>query len=166
MASPAPMPRIEEYCIKPDYPLFVLGTLGANDMRGEWKPVAQTGDGISFRSRMNPFGPAANFGLQFFGTALGITAQRSMIQPSRVPPTSVPASSTGPPAKSPAAPHSANWSSVSIEEPDIDGFRAAIARHSKPAPGSARPAASVAVAEREAATPTAPILAPTWAPSG
>jgi hypothetical protein len=155
--------RIEEDCIKPDYPLFVLGTLGANDMRGEWKPVAQTGDGISFRSRMNPFGPAANFGLQFFGTALGITAQRSMIQPSRVPPTSVPASSAGPPAKSPAAPHSANWSSVSIEEPDIDGFRAAIARHSKPAPGSARPAASVAVAEREAATPTAPI-APTWAP--
>jgi hypothetical protein len=64
--------RIEEYCIKPDYPLFVLGTLGANDTRGEWKPVVRNGAGISFKSRMNPFGPAANFGLQVLGAGLGL----------------------------------------------------------------------------------------------
>src|SRR3984957_19773545 len=95
--------RIEEYCIKPDYPLFVLGTLGANDMRGEWQPVAQTGTRIPYKSRMNPFGPAANFGLQVFGAGFGITAQRSMIQPSRVPTTPVLASSTRPPEQFPAA---------------------------------------------------------------
>jgi hypothetical protein len=144
--------RIEEYCIKPDYPLFVFGTLGSNDMRGEWKPVTQSRAGISFKSRMNPFGPAGNFGLQILGAGSGIMAQKSMIQPSRVPMTPIAASPTRPPA-----PHSANWSSVSMDEPNIDKFAAAIARHSKPAPPSTLPAASVAVAEREAATPIAPI---------
>jgi hypothetical protein len=151
--------RIEEYCIKPDYPLFVLGTLGANDTRGEWKPVVRNGAGISFKSRMNPFGPAANFGLQVLGAGLGITAQRSMMQPWRVPTTPFTASSARPPAQFPAAQHSANWSSVSMDEPYIDQFSAAIARHSKPAPSPALPTASVAVAEREAATPIAPIAA-------
>ena len=146
--------RIEEYCIKPDYPLFVFGTLGANDVRGDWKPVPQGPVGVSFKSRMNPFGPAGNFGLQVLGAGLGITAQRSMIQPSRVPMTPIAASATLPPA-----PQSANWSSVSMDEPDIDKFTAAIARHSKPAPPSTLPAASVAVAEREAAAPIAPIAA-------
>jgi len=151
--------RIEEYCIKPDYPLFVLGTLGANDMRGEWKPVAQAGAGISFKSRMNPFGPAANFGFPVLGAGFGIAAQRSMIQPSRVPATPVTASSVRPPAQSPAAPHAANWSSVSMDEPNIDEFSAAIARHSKPAPASTLPTASVALAERQAARPIASIAA-------
>jgi hypothetical protein len=147
--------RIEEYCIKPDYPLFVLGTLGANDTRGEWQPVVQTGTGISFKSRMSPFGPAANWGLQVLGGGFGIAAKRSMIQPSCEPPPPVPASSTRPSATSPVAPHSANWSSVSMDEPNMNEFSAAIARHSKPAPAS--PTATVAVAEREAAAPTAPI---------
>jgi len=151
--------RIEEYCIKPDYPLFVLGTLGENGMRCEWKPVAQAGAGISFKSRMNPFGPAGNFALQVLGAGFGIAAQGAVIQPSRVPTTPVTASPARPPAQSPAAPHSANWSSVSMDECNIDGFRAAIARHSKPAPASTLPTALVAVAEREAAGPIAPIAA-------
>jgi hypothetical protein len=151
--------RIEEYCIKPDYPLFVLGTLGANDMRGLWKPVRQTTAGSSFKSRMNPFGPAASFGLQVLGAGMWIRAQGSMIQPSGVPTTPVTASSARPQAQSPAAPHAANWSSVSMDEPNIDQFSAAIARHSKPAPAPTLPTASVAVAEREAAGPIAPVAA-------
>jgi hypothetical protein len=162
--SSADATRIEEYCIKPDYPLFVFGTLGPNDMRGEWKAVAQVGAGISFKSRMNPFGPAASFGLQALGAGLGITAQRSMIVPARVPPP--PASSaTRPPAPSNTAPRPPSWSSVSMDEPDIDTFTAAIARHRGPAPASTLPTASVAVAERETVQPTAPIAVSPAPPS-
>jgi hypothetical protein len=148
--------RIEEYCIKPDYPLFVLGTLGRNDVPGDWKPVPQSAAGISLTSRLNSFGPAGDLGLRVLGAGLGVTAPRPTLGPPRAPsPTG-----SGPLARPTGMPPSqANWSSVSLDEANINTLSAAIARYTQPAPVPARWAASVAVAEPEAAPPAARVAA-------
>jgi hypothetical protein len=138
--------RIEEYCIKPDYPLFVLGTLGANPLRGQWAPVAQTLEVGSFKSRLNPFGPVGNFGAQIFGASIGISAQRSMIQPSHVSVSPMNASSPHQ-SVSPATSASASWSAVSMDEADMANVGSVLGRHAASAPKTAV-TSSVAVADR------------------
>ncbi|HXX20848.1 MAG TPA: GIDE domain-containing protein [Candidatus Acidoferrum sp.] len=48
--------RLEEYCIKPDYPLFVFGTLGKNSDSATWAPVPHVASGSSLNSRLSLFG--------------------------------------------------------------------------------------------------------------
>jgi len=152
--------RIEEYCIKPDYPLFVLGTLDKNEWRGDWTPVAQLARGISLKSRMNPFGPAGSLGLQVLGVSMGIGASSSGIVPSEVPVTPV----TGGSARLSAAPSVAakppvsSWSSVSMDEAGMSKFSSAIARHAASTPAAT--ASATAVADREPSPVAPPPLAP------
>jgi hypothetical protein len=59
--------RVEEYCIKPDYPLFVLGTLGENTARASSVPqkhVSAASYAINVRSSSRPpaFGVLGMFG--------------------------------------------------------------------------------------------------------
>jgi E3 Ubiquitin ligase len=49
--------RLEEYSIKPDFPLFVLGTLCSNPHRDTWDPAPHTGAGPSVNSRLSFLGP-------------------------------------------------------------------------------------------------------------
>ncbi|HEV3482956.1 MAG TPA: GIDE domain-containing protein [Candidatus Acidoferrales bacterium] len=61
--------RLEEYCIKPGDPLFVLGTLGQNTAAARWTPTPHFSVlGSSFRSRLNLFGPT---GSSMLGQTLG-----------------------------------------------------------------------------------------------
>jgi hypothetical protein len=149
--------RIEEYCIKPDYPLFVFGTLGANPLRGQWTPVAQRLKVGSFKSRLNPFGPASNFGLQVLGASVGIAAESSMIQPSRVPLSPANASLPHQPTLSSAPSVSPSWSAVSMDEVGMASAGSALARHAAFVPQSPCAAASVTVADRPAAPAVTPI---------
>jgi len=111
--------RLEEFCIKPDYPLFVLGTLGKNSERSQWAPVVQKMSGASFKSRLNLFGPASKLGLQVLGASIGIAPQISTIQASALPVSEAATVSTKP-APPPA---SASWSAVSIDDDIVRAVR-------------------------------------------
>ena len=111
--------RLEEFCIKPDYPLFVLGTLGKNSERSQWVPVVQKMSGTSFKSRLNLFGPASKLGLQMLGVSIGIAPQISTIQASALPVSDAAAVS----AKPAAPPASASWSAVSIDDDIVRAVR-------------------------------------------
>ena len=111
--------RLEEFCIKPDYPLFVLGTLGKNSERSQWVPVVQKMSGTSFKSRLNLFGPASKLGLQVLGVSIGIAPQISTIQASALPVSEAATVSTKP-APPPA---SASWSAVSIDDDIVRAVR-------------------------------------------
>jgi hypothetical protein len=160
--------RLEEYCIKPDYPLFVFGTLGRNSARGEWAPVAQTTAGWSFKSRLNLFGPASGVGFQALGLSLGIKPEPSRIQISSIRPTAVLAS---PAPEAPSAPAAgARWSAVSIDEGNLQALRLRAVAESTSAsepvphvePQASRPVVATAVAtpERKNVAPEFPTACP------
>lgn len=153
--------RIEEYCIKPDYPLFVFGTLGANPLRGLWAPVAQTLKLGSFKSRLNPFGPSSSFGLRALGASIGIATETSMIQPLRVQVSPVKATPPHQPALSAQQPAPTSWSAVSMDEAGMAQIGSAIVRHAASATQNSRAASAsaVAVSDRLAA-PVAATLSP------
>ena len=65
--------RVEEYCIKPGDPLFVLGTLGQNTAAARWTPIPHVAVmGSSFKSRMNFFGPTGSSMFRALGWASGL----------------------------------------------------------------------------------------------
>ena len=148
--------RLEEYCIKPEYPLFVLGTLGRNvsGQIPQWSPASQVPRSqSSHATNLSFLGPSGNAVLSSLGWTTGITVQVSGAatpitgalnsRPQPVAPTTV---------KNSAAPSTA-WSSVSMDEATLAAGRAAIAAHTNasriaPAPTVSRSAATaVAVAD-------------------
>ncbi len=148
--------RLEEYCIKPEYPLFVLGTLDKNEWRGGWTPVTQTARGNSPKSRMNRFAPAGNLGFQILQASVGMGATSSPTLQSEVAMTPATGRGAGRPSAPCVAtkPPMSSWSSVSMDEAGMAKFGAAIERHSAPVSQTA-----VAVAERNPA-PVAPLPPP------
>ncbi len=65
--------RLEEYCIKPGDPLFVLGTLCQNEAAAHWTPCPHVAAlGSSFKSRLNFFGPTGSTMLRTLGWAPGL----------------------------------------------------------------------------------------------
>jgi hypothetical protein len=48
--------RVEEYCVKPDSPLFVFGTLRQNSNRASWTPGPHVADGTSLDGRLSLLG--------------------------------------------------------------------------------------------------------------
>jgi len=54
--SPNDSTRIEEYCIKPDNPLFVFGTLCTDSDPLTWSPVPHLGSGTSLHAKFNFLG--------------------------------------------------------------------------------------------------------------
>jgi len=149
--------RLEEYCIKPEYPLFIFGTLGRNDARVAWTPVVQIASRSTFKSKLNPFGPLGSFGMQIIGASVGITAFNSRIVPSEVPVTPLSGGSArlSPAPPIPAKPAASSWSSVSMDEAGMAKVGSAIARHAVSAPIPTPSKSATAVADREPA-PTAP----------
>jgi len=108
--------RLEEYCIKPDFPLFVLGTLGRNASLMQWAacPHLITA-GPSHNSRLNFFGPAGTGMLQSLSWLPGFTPSSSGVAVSINSTSGVLSSQVN---QSPArtAPPSTSWSSVSMDE--------------------------------------------------
>ncbi len=122
--------RLEEYCIKPEYPLFVLGTLGESHARARMVPekhVSETLSSVNLRWRS---GPIANGVWQMFGGTPGV--QMELNRPPVGFPLQPPVQARGQsqsfrPSMSPISQHSqvaataappvaSSWSSVSMDE--------------------------------------------------
>jgi hypothetical protein len=118
--------RLEEYCIKPEYPLFVLGTLGESHVRARMLPerhVSATSSSIDLRWRS---GPIANGVWQMFGGTPGTQMElnrpavrfpvQSSGQSQSVRPAMSPISLHSQVAASPSIPATSSWSSISMDE--------------------------------------------------
>jgi E3 ubiquitin ligase len=109
--------RLEEYCIKPDFPLFVLGTLGNNPHRERWDPVPHIGAGSTLNSRLSLFGFAGGgmfqSGMSLPGVTIALTS--AALSANRT-------SSAAPkPVSSPAAAApSSSWSTISMDDVSIN----------------------------------------------
>jgi E3 Ubiquitin ligase len=144
--------RLEEHCIEPGYPLFILGTLAQNPNRGSSAPAAHLPvASSSIRSRSSfsfSFGSANGWfqGLTGISTASfsGSAAQIPVSRPAGAPPKRIEASATV---------ASGNWSSVSMDDvhPPIKGAEAQAPLREVAA------RAATAVAERPEATQPAAI---------
>jgi E3 ubiquitin ligase len=118
--------RLEEYCIKPEYPLFVLGTLGESHVRARMVPekhASAMSSSINLRWRS---GPTGNGVWQMLGGTPGtqIELDRPTVQ---FPLQSARQSQPARPAMSPISRHSqiaasaapaaaSSWSSISMDE--------------------------------------------------
>lgn len=120
--------RVEEYCIKPEYPLFVLGTLGENHVRARIVPerhVSASSSSINVRWTSQPRGDGL-FGM--FAMSGGITGTQVELNapPNRTPswpanrlanrPATAAVYRAPQVAARPAAPVASSWSSVSMDE--------------------------------------------------
>jgi hypothetical protein len=104
--------RLEERCIKPDYPLFVLGTLGENTARFGSTPERHlSAASSSINLRMNPDAAGSSL-LQMLGGRPGL-----QMETNNAPVSSTRAVNTAPQAlRRPAVPTTSSWSSVSLDE--------------------------------------------------
>jgi E3 Ubiquitin ligase len=151
--------KLEEYCIKPDFPLFVLGTLGrtADGQGQQWSPeshVPQIQD--SHASNLSFVGPAAGSFLRSLGWIPGITVEGSSV----AIPAGILSTTAAPAAARPTAPPSAAWSSVSMDD-EILARGTDLAAILKPVAPQKSATSSVAVAEPAAVKqpiPSAPAV--------
>jgi hypothetical protein len=116
--------RVEEYCIKPEYPLFVLGTLGENHVRARSVPerhVSATSSSINLRRTSQPSGYgwfgmfAMSGGIAGTQVELNTSPDRTTNRPSTRQ-LMTPVSRVPQVAARPAAPVASSWSSVSMDE--------------------------------------------------
>ena len=124
--------RLEEYCIKPSDPLFILGTLCQNTAATRWTPSVHIAAlGSSFKSRLSLFGPTGSSIFRALGWAPGLTVPLEKTQPQQ------------------PAPASAHWSSVSLEDEAMHAMAAHSHRQASAvaSPAAAETAPSVATAE-------------------
>jgi hypothetical protein len=124
--------RLEEYCIKPDYPLFVLGTLGqsSNQQRRSWTPEPH----ISASSSL----PSSGL-LQALSRIPGITIESSTTQ---IPLAAASAKATNslPTGQARAAGNPpAVWSTVSLDEEKVSAAAVLLAHRREPSIATADP---------------------------
>jgi hypothetical protein len=148
--------RLEEYCIKPDYPLFVLGTLGRNSdqQRQQWTPDSHIPRSqSSHRTNFSLIGPTGSSILCALGWFPGVTVE---VATGSMPVGGAPVSSAASVAPTGArtpAPAGSAWSTVSMDEAGMKDGQAAVtafltASRAPAVSASSRTAgASVAVAE-------------------
>lgn len=106
--------RLEEYCIKPGDPLFVLGTLCQDEDARRWTPCPHVAAvGSSFKSRLNFFGPTSSSMFRALGWESGLKVPLDATVNASDSGTTQSASSTG-----------SSWSSVSLEEEAMHGMSA------------------------------------------
>lgn len=131
--------RLEEYCIKPGDPLFVLGTLCQNTAPTLWRPIPHiTALGSSFAARLTFFGPGGGSMFRALGWTPGLKVPLDVTRRA--------AAQSGP------APASSTWLSVSLEE---EAMHAMAGASRQQAAGAASPDALEA-ASASAAVQTAP----------
>jgi E3 ubiquitin ligase len=162
--------RLEEYCIKPDYPLFVLGTLGRNpdQQRQQWTPDSHIPRSQSSHSaNLSLVGPLGSSALRALGWFPGITVEVAT-QAAPVGRAPLPsAQPTAPAAARTPAPAGSAWSSLSMDEESMNKGLPAVAAFLKASPSPAAQIASraaqsaVAVAEPVAISMAAPPAAAT-----
>lgn len=134
--------RLEEYCIKPGDPLFVLGTLGQNTSAARWMPTPHVAVmGSSFKSRLSFFGPGGSSMFRALGWASALKV-----------PLDVNVSAPAPNATQSASSTAGTWSSVSLEEEMMHAMAGASSRHAADAAASKIPEAASAPATIEAET--------------
>jgi len=124
--------RLEEYCIKPSDPLFILGTLCQNTAATRWTPSVHIAAlGSSFKSRLSLFGPTGSSIFRALGWAPGLTVPLEKTQPQQ------------------PAPASVHWSSVSLDDEALHAMAAHSHRQASAvaSPNAAETAPSVATAE-------------------
>lgn len=137
--------RLEEYCIKPGDPLFVLGTLGQNTAAARWTPTPHVSVlGSSFKSRLSFFGPTGSSMFRALGWSSGLKV-----------PVDVNVNVTAPSAATQSASSASSWSSVSLEEEAMHAMAAAPNREATGAAASStrEMASAPAGVETEAAPP-------------
>ena len=139
--------RLEEYCIKPGDPLFVLGTLGQNTAAARWTPIPHVAVmGSSFKSRLNFFGPTSSSMFRAFGWASGLKVPLdvNMNAPAAGRRSAMPISSTA-----------GSWSSVSLEEEAMHAMAGVRSREATSAvsPSGPHAASTSASVETETAPP-------------
>jgi hypothetical protein len=141
--------RVEEYCIKPDSPLFVFGTLGQNSNRRSWAPGPHVASGTQFHAHLNFLGagrtPLEWLRLTSGGSAIGSKNDNDM------PAVSPAALSRTPPA-SPAS----IWSEVSLDEVAVSGRDSSVTRFA----GTRAVSPPVATAEPDNPSDSLPLEAP------
>ncbi len=136
--------RLEEYCIKPGDPLFVLGTLCQNEAAARWTPCPHVAAlGSSFKSRLNLFGPTGGSMFRALGWASGLKVPMDGNVNTSISGATQPASSTA-----------GSWSSVSLEEEAMHAMSATSSGQTAGSATTSAPQAPSAVASVE--TETAP----------
>jgi hypothetical protein len=115
--------RLEEHCIQPGYPLFILGTLGENPDRGHRPPALHVAvASSSIRSRA---GFSFPFGNGLFRSVTGVAGLPLGASTAHIP-------ASSPALNQPATPAASSWSSVSMDEVHPPG-------RTTPAPAPAAP---------------------------
>jgi hypothetical protein len=136
--------RLEEYCIKPSDPLFVLGTLCQNEAATRWTPCPHFAVlGSSFKSRLNLFGSTNGSMFRALGWAPGLKVPLEVKVNTSVSGATQSASSTA-----------GSWSSVSLEEEAMHAMSATSRGEAKGTTATNAPQATSAVTSVE--TETAP----------
>jgi hypothetical protein len=157
--------RLEEYCIKPEYPLFILGTLGRNSEPPQWTPQPHVfalppRGSISFNWGFTSASPRGSKPFNALGPLAGVQAEAPGVPPS---PSRVPSLSQNPaiaaplPTASPA-PASAVWSTVSLDENSVAAAHTIVAP--KKPPASAPAPVRTPLATQSAVAVAEPIVAP------
>lgn len=133
--------RLEEYCIKPEYPLFVLGTLGENSSRWDTTPerhIAAASSSISVRMTRADM-------MQMF---LNLRATQGPARPQPASASGNMYASARVAAQPAAAPQTSSWSSISMDEVHKPGAAATASAsvgqsvaQSAALPGGSRPVA-------------------------
>jgi len=131
--------RLEEYCIPPQYPLFVLGTVAQTSGSPQWTPTAHiAANRASLSSRISFFGPTGMGALQSIGLLPGLKVEPSSVQ------TPLVQTRTQSPASA-----ASSWASVSIDEPAMAAVGNSSVKHnfaSPMQPAAQRTASSAATA--------------------
>jgi hypothetical protein len=127
--------RLEEYCIKPEYPLFVFGTLGENSNSLQWTPgahIISTHKSLNFQFSIA--GPFAASILQALGGLPGASGDSIPGAIALAAPMGAVAQAQTQTQPQPP-PASSSWSAVSIDEVALARGRNQGAASNPPGPG-------------------------------
>lgn len=105
--------RVEEYCIKPDHPLFIFGTLCTDTDPLTWSPVPHLGSGTSLHAKFNFLGSGGGaLGWLGLSSSVNVSLSSGTIRTTAIPAI---AQAMATPASTVSQPASV-WSEVSMDE--------------------------------------------------
>jgi len=144
--------RLEEYCIKPDYPLFVLGTLAQTSGNPEWTATPHApASRVSLSSRVSFLGPGGTWALQSIGFLPALRVESAgVVAASAGDGANLPANVASGPAPKAAA--KTSWSSVTMDEKAMAALNSHTTARSSAAPAAAPPSMAPVVVSTSVAT--------------
>ena len=148
--------RLEEYCIKPGFPIFVLGTLAPNSQPMDWAPAAYVARRVMFGGKTRqPHAELSLGGTWAMGLVSRFTSSASSYAPlpaAQAAGNSATANSSIDCSRAGAARPGAVWSSVSADEMEIGRTRASFGGVSHATPSSGMSATRGATPEHPLST--------------